>query len=467
MDLCCVARLHETSSITVSGQRIPTDILPRTPTIFRPAYPGVRAKDGDGARIFLELRGPGRRSLSHPPAKARIGLLREVSVMANEWFYSKSGKRFGPVSGQQLKELAAKGGIGPDDLVWKEGMAQWLPAKSITGLFEVASNAIQVQPATKPSSPNQPVESQAGGLMAALQGSLVARWNSFTPRQKVVLVAGSSAACLLLVLLFAFMIRSPSDSVPGQTKKDKRADVARNDPKLESKDFAPKSSPFMEKAKKQDEEEEKLIQKADELWTSGKKHDAADIYQGILDKHGGLYHGKAASSRVYSRTIDSLVERGGPGAVQNYIRMATIARVSLVLSNPEARKLAGDAAAKEQEFLTTPPDTGSGEVGGLASADQIARRTNAIASDLKSLTSEKDMRSNYGPPTAFHQSSIKKNAYLIAWERTRQSGQKDFLAITFLRRLDGQDQVIIVNADVVPSLDRLKEMLNSKAVWNP
>jgi hypothetical protein len=77
------------------------------------------------------------------------------------------------------------------------------------------------------------------------------------------------------------------------------------------------------------------------------------------------------------------------------------------------------------------------------------------------------MRSTYGPPTAFHQSSIKKNACLIAWERTRQSGQKEFLAITFLRRLDGQDQIITINADVVPSLDRLVEMLNSKAVWNP
>src|SRR5690606_11332532 len=132
---------------------------------------------------------------------------------------------------------------------------------------------------------------------------------------------------------------------------------------------------------------EKLIQQADNLWTSGKKHEAADIYQSILDKHGGLYHGNAASSRVYSRTIDSLVERGGPGAVQNYIRMATIARVSLVLSNPEARKLAGDAATQEQEFLTTPPDTGGSEAGGSASADQIGRRNNAIASDLKSFSS--------------------------------------------------------------------------------
>lgn len=386
--------------------------------------------------------------------------------MANEWYYTKSGQRFGPVSGQQLKELAAKGELGAGDLVWKAGMAQWMPAKSITGLFEVGSTAIQPHPPEPPLS-GPPATPKQDGLLATLRGSLATKWNLWTPRQKTIAIAAAGGACLLLVLFCFFVTRTLSESNPRHVENDKPVSTARNDPMPRPKDSAPQSPSFMEQVKKQEQEEEKLIQKADELWTSGKKHEAADIYQGILDKHGGLYHGKAASSRVYSRTIDSLVERGGPGAVQNYIKMATIARVPLVLSNPEARKLAGDAAAKEQEFLSTPPDVGGNNAGGSASADQIARRKNAIASDLKSLTSEKDMRSTYGPPTAFHQSTIKKNAWLIAWERTRQTGQMEFLAITFLRRLDGQDQVIIVNADVVPSLDRLKEMLNSKTVWNP
>ena len=71
--------------------------------------------------------------------------------MAAEWFYSKAGKRFGPVSGQQLKELAAKGEIGPADQVWKEGMEKWVPAKAIKGLFDVAAKA-----ATAPVSASEP-----------------------------------------------------------------------------------------------------------------------------------------------------------------------------------------------------------------------------------------------------------------------------------------------------------------------
>lgn len=384
--------------------------------------------------------------------------------MASEWYYTKSGQRFGPVSGQQLKELATNGQLGQGDLVWQEGMAQWMPAKTVQGLFEVGSAA---PAAIEPTPSVHPALLKAQELMEAIRETLVAKWRLSSPKQKTRVVVAGGAACLLFVLFCFSMFQGPSDPRPKQAAPEARPSIAQVDSQPKVRDSTPPPPSFMEEVKQQEEEEKKLIQQADNLWTSGRKHEAADIYQSILDKHGGLYHGKAASSRVYSRTIDSLVERGGPGAVQNYIRMATVARVSLVLSNPEARKLAGDAAAQEQGFLTTPPDTGGSEAGGSASADQIGRRNNAIASDLKSFTSEKDMRSTYGPPTAFHQSSIKKNACLIAWERTRQSGQKEFLAITFLRRLDGQDQVIIINADVVPSLDRLVGLLNSNAVWNP
>ena len=41
----------------------------------------------------------------------------------------------GPVSEEQLKQLAASGQLQPSDLVWKEGMSHWMAASSITGLF--------------------------------------------------------------------------------------------------------------------------------------------------------------------------------------------------------------------------------------------------------------------------------------------------------------------------------------------
>jgi len=54
--------------------------------------------------------------------------------------YSKSGQQQGPVSSEQLKQLAASGQLQPSDLVWKEGMAQWAEARRMKGLFPAEMN---------------------------------------------------------------------------------------------------------------------------------------------------------------------------------------------------------------------------------------------------------------------------------------------------------------------------------------
>ena len=58
----------------------------------------------------------------------------------SQWHYSKSGQQQGPVSSEQLKQLAASGQLQPSDLVWKEGMAQWAEARRMKGLFPAEMN---------------------------------------------------------------------------------------------------------------------------------------------------------------------------------------------------------------------------------------------------------------------------------------------------------------------------------------
>ena len=55
--------------------------------------------------------------------------------MATLWYYGRAGKRLGPVSSAQLKDIAASGNLGPADLVWKDGMTDWVAANRIKGLF--------------------------------------------------------------------------------------------------------------------------------------------------------------------------------------------------------------------------------------------------------------------------------------------------------------------------------------------
>jgi len=53
-----------------------------------------------------------------------------------EWYYARDNKQQGPVSAMELKQLAQTGQLRAEDLVWREGMADWLPAGKVKGLFE-------------------------------------------------------------------------------------------------------------------------------------------------------------------------------------------------------------------------------------------------------------------------------------------------------------------------------------------
>jgi hypothetical protein len=53
--------------------------------------------------------------------------------MADEWYYAQQGRQAGPVNMDYLSQLAASGQLQPTDLVWKEGMANWAPARTAAG----------------------------------------------------------------------------------------------------------------------------------------------------------------------------------------------------------------------------------------------------------------------------------------------------------------------------------------------
>jgi hypothetical protein len=50
------------------------------------------------------------------------------------WFYSKYGHQLGPISEEDFSKKCSSGEILRTDLVWKEGMSDWLPLAQVTGL---------------------------------------------------------------------------------------------------------------------------------------------------------------------------------------------------------------------------------------------------------------------------------------------------------------------------------------------
>lgn len=58
-----------------------------------------------------------------------------------EWFYARSGQQHGPVSFEQLVELARNGGLDPAmDSVWNETMQGWTPAGQVPGIFSMLND---------------------------------------------------------------------------------------------------------------------------------------------------------------------------------------------------------------------------------------------------------------------------------------------------------------------------------------
>lgn len=69
--------------------------------------------------------------------------------MANiQWYYSRgNGDTQGPVSPAELARLAQAGELRPGDLVWKEGMEEWIAADRIKGLEFPSASPVQPTPA--------------------------------------------------------------------------------------------------------------------------------------------------------------------------------------------------------------------------------------------------------------------------------------------------------------------------------
>jgi hypothetical protein len=66
------------------------------------------------------------------------------------WFYAKDNQPFGPLTLGELRELADTQFLAPSQLVWTEGMPDWVPAGTLPVLFPPA-------PTPTPDAPGAPV----------------------------------------------------------------------------------------------------------------------------------------------------------------------------------------------------------------------------------------------------------------------------------------------------------------------
>lgn len=68
----------------------------------------------------------------------------------HDWYYEADGRQAGPVGTAELKGLIRRKAVTRATRVWHEGMADWVAASSIAGLFPQADRSKQVENQSNP-----------------------------------------------------------------------------------------------------------------------------------------------------------------------------------------------------------------------------------------------------------------------------------------------------------------------------
>lgn len=145
-----------------------------------------------------------------------MGRLMRASSGDDNWYYAQNGERKGPVSLVRLKAMAAEGWLKPEDLIWRAGLAEWIPAqdadeifpgslgkllrKTIAGLQPTKSSAVaelseDSSPPTIPAKISKPAKAkrQSRAVSPAKPESEV-DWSDLSPRHLVAAGGGFLAA---------------------------------------------------------------------------------------------------------------------------------------------------------------------------------------------------------------------------------------------------------------------------------
>lgn len=118
--------------------------------------------------------------------------------MEAKWYYADGGQKVGPLTQEQLAELAASGVITPDHLIWRTGTTEWVKAGTVEGLCP----RDRVQAAELP--PPLPTTPQLPQINAGEQPTPSSFPPVATPNQIGVQSKRSGTAVLVLTIVGGF-----------------------------------------------------------------------------------------------------------------------------------------------------------------------------------------------------------------------------------------------------------------------
>jgi GYF domain 2 len=96
-----------------------------------------------------------------------------VQATETQWYIARDGKQHGPLTDIEMRTFVAHSYLRPADLIWRPGMAEWLPAP------QVFPAAFQNTPAASPAAPAAPVALQPAAHAPSTQAASTAHTSDF------------------------------------------------------------------------------------------------------------------------------------------------------------------------------------------------------------------------------------------------------------------------------------------------
>jgi len=121
--------------------------------------------------------------------------------MTAQWYVGRDGQQSGPFTTDQLRQMRSQGELSPGDLVWKQGMAEWV---DWTTVGEISGGGRPARPAPRSAewNPYQSPSIAADLAPAGLSPADRASYADYLPRVGATLLDGIFVTVITLVPAF-------------------------------------------------------------------------------------------------------------------------------------------------------------------------------------------------------------------------------------------------------------------------
>jgi len=264
--------------------------------------------------------------------------------MSQEWYYAHGGVQKGPVTEAQLKALIPLGQLLLNDLVWRDGMAEWVKAGTVRELFPAKPALPPPPPPPTPKRPQSPTAATAAPVPnQSPQTTGSAAPTPIAPAQSSVDVQNLLQNPLVIVL--SFLCCSPVGLVlvgihPRISRKTKlivfgclAAFIV-----IAMIIEAIGSSVAYKQALE-----------ANALWEKGKHEEAVAIYKSLVAGESGGMLPDSMKPTVYGRLIDHDTSLGNVAGATKWIEQADKFKVVPDVRSEEAQRILSSLQEKRRQ----------------------------------------------------------------------------------------------------------------------